>query len=201
MMKRIWLLAGLTVAIVWLWEGRMPALVRGVVSAYPYAAFDEETSPHFVCQGYTCVESAECGTSTCSSDQDCGGCNPDQRNNCPYDWVWLPEPDCQCLPPACNDWEVQECLSHEGAVWHDDGCWCDDPCANGNREIRLINTITDSWGWCLDCWTFCEESQSWYTYQEFCSDGQQFGWEWTERGPTVGPECHYAEWCYLECAL
>lgn len=123
-MNRVFRLLGLVVAFIWLQGGVFE--VGRLFATEPRETGVFET-PYYTCNyaNYTCEEQPGCGETTCTSNQDCGMCDPDQWAACiNQGGSWNSEPLCSCDMPACYEADRQQCANDWG-TWHEQGCWCE----------------------------------------------------------------------------
>lgn len=198
-MKRILLLIGLIAMLAWLVP--RDEILQAAVSTLPGgSAFQSgETDPYWVCSGRTCVEQSGCGVSSCQSDQDCGACDPGQRDHCLFTlgW-WWDDWTCICSQPPCDPAGPQTCAEAWG-TWHEDTCWCDNPCNPGQPQV-VSSWYTEPWFLgCTGCMTGLFTYSTGTTYEEYCQDGRTWRiWEESEDlyYETWAWECFYDWSCY-----
>jgi len=177
--KRIGILIALIALVVWLGSSRHVVQASALAAARPALAGQAgETSPYYVCEGRMCAEQSGCGVSQCGSDQDCGACDPYQRDECIYgrQWDW-DDWSCTCSPPQCDPAGEQECAAQWG-TWDSSNCYCDNPCNPRQAQI-LTSWQTDPYFIdCIDCGVGLFETSGGETWVQYCQDGRLWDdWE------------------------
>lgn len=196
-MNRVFRLVGLVVAFIWLQGG---VFQFGTLFGEPRAVGDFET-PYWTCSGTMCVIREDgCGQTTCASNWDCGGCEaaPGAEESClaTPGATWNPN-TCQCSVPACDAGQRQACANDWG-FWHEDGCWCENPC-NASAAVGqgwIVGEGTP--GGCVDCCTRDYQLTMLMEYTQYCQDNRVWR-QWTESQSFTDPRTDYT--CAWEIGL
>ncbi|HLG17505.1 MAG TPA: hypothetical protein VJH03_23880 [Blastocatellia bacterium] len=200
-MRRLYLLMGLAILVVWLLiddtsavGGNASPAAAGPPSAQQQTCCPEGsgTSPHKECVGGACVDVYECGFDNCAA---CQGCDPDGTKEwqcIQQGWIWDPF-NCLCSPPGCDpDGSLEWQCVGEGGTWDPYTCWCTMSGCNPGPAILAHTTSTR---YCYE--TGGEESfvmecsTTWRNYEVFCQDGSLYA-SWT----IEENYCYWNDYCY-----
>jgi hypothetical protein len=167
--KRVVLLVGLIVVVTWLGTPSARTVIAAGLSGSRATLQSSETSPFYTCSDRTCVEQAGCGVSTCQTDQDCGACDPGERDQClGSGWIWN-DTRCACEAPPCDPAQEEACVTDWG-TWDPSSCTCSNECNAGPEEVVGEWPTAPYLMGCYECFFgyICEGTTT--AYRRYCED-------------------------------
>ena len=142
-MRRLSILVGLIVFVVWLETGGFGAVATCSVRA---RGLDGETDPHWGCVDNQCVEVYACGVDDCSA---CPGCDPNEESWCLMNGGTWNSSNCTCELPQCDPYEEQQCVNDWGE-WDPATCSCWNACNAGDPYIVRTEYYSETM-YCHSC--------------------------------------------------
>jgi hypothetical protein len=163
-MRRLSLLFGLILFVLWLETGGFGAIATSTCAAGGLS--QEMTNPHWACEGNSCVEVYACGVSDCSA---CTGCNPDEEAACLSNGGVWDSSTCTC-EMLCSPSEESECINDWG-TWDPSTCTCFNPCNAGAPMVVRTEYYSETSS-CTGCnYGWITDGQIDY-YEQRCEDGR-----------------------------
>jgi hypothetical protein len=198
-MKRIHILLGLIVLVIWQTESDISSgnltprsdLLGSVAIAQEMCCV-EGTSPHDECVNGMCVSVDGCGVSDCSA---CTGCDPDGSREAEclqWGWNWDPG-SCTCYePPSGCDPGARDSCYWQGWEWDEFFCSCYPPPCYPGEPVQVGGNSIDV-GQCVDMFVYELCTYTTLYYEQYCQDGSLYA-SWTEEYGY----CNYYYWEYCD---